>query len=67
MPIHFSRATMTILQSLLGYPWPDKQIEEPGADATRAHEADYVHRAGYILGANGEWIAELATKRHAKH
>ena len=48
--------TMTMLQAL-GYRLPDGLIEDPRHEAATAFEIEYAYRAGYRLGANGEWIA----------
>ena len=49
--------TITMLQAL-GYYRPDGLIEDPRDDAATAFEIEYARRAGYRLGANGEWIAD---------
>ena len=48
--------TMTMLEAL-GYHPPDGLIENPRNHAATVFEIEYAHRAGYRLGANGEWIA----------
>ena len=54
---------MTMLQAL-GYHRPDGLIEDPRDDAATAFEIEYAHRAGYRLGANGEWIADDRSSRN---
>jgi hypothetical protein len=44
----------TMLQALFGYYLPDGVREPARPDAT----ADFARRAGYRLGADGEWIAD---------
>jgi hypothetical protein len=57
MSIALSPPMIAILETLIGYRLPIGLAEEPRRDAATCFEADYVHRAGYRLGANGEWIA----------
>ena len=49
--------TMTMLRAL-GCRLPDGLIEGSGDAAAIAFEIEYAYRAGYRLGANGEWIAD---------
>jgi len=60
MSTSFFPPTMTMLQTLLEH--PDNFVSEPSADAATAYQSEYAHRAGYRLGDQGEWIAELATQ-----
>ena len=59
MSTPFSPAMMSMLHGLLDYPLLVGLIEEPTPDDLTAYKSEYAHRAGYKLGANGEWIAEL--------
>jgi hypothetical protein len=60
MSTSFFPPTMTMLQTLLDH--PDNFVSEPSADAATARQTEYAHRAGYRVGANGEWVFELATR-----
>ena len=57
--------TMTMLQAL-GYGLPDGLAEDRRHDVATAFEIEYAHRAGYSLGANGEWIADDRSSRNGK-
>jgi hypothetical protein len=66
MSMSFSPATMSMLHTLFGYPLLAGLIEEPTPETSTAYKHDYARRAGYKLGANGEWIAELPCEHPAK-
>jgi hypothetical protein len=57
MSIVLSPLTLGILETLFGYRLPVGLAGEPCRNATPGFEADYAYRAGYRLGADGEWIA----------
>jgi hypothetical protein len=57
MPIAISPLMMRMLETLFGYRPPAALIEDNRPDFQSSYEADYAHRAGYRVGANGEWIA----------
>ena len=57
MSIALSPLTSAILEMLFGSRPRVGLAAEPRRDAAPGFEADYAHRAGYRLGANGEWIA----------
>jgi hypothetical protein len=57
MSIHFSPGLMATLEALFGRRLPGSLVQESGLDAAAAFEAEYLFRAGYRLGAAGEWIA----------
>ena len=63
MSLPFSAAMTSILHSWFGYPLLGGLIKAPAPDALTAYKEECAHRAGYRLGANGEWIAELPTER----
>jgi hypothetical protein len=62
MPMIYSAARMPMLQTAFGDQLLGGLIEEPTPDALTEYKNEYAHRAGYKLGANGEWIAELRTE-----
>jgi len=49
----------TMLRALFGRDLPGEMIEESGPDWAFAYKIEYARRAGYRLGADGAWIAEL--------
>jgi hypothetical protein len=62
MAMPFFPTMISMFHTLFGYPPLVRLIEEPTPDALTAYRNEYAHRAGYRLGANGEWIAELPTE-----
>jgi hypothetical protein len=57
MSVAVSPLMIRMLEMLLGYRQPTVLIDDARTDAESSYEAEYARRAGYRLGANGEWIA----------
>jgi hypothetical protein len=54
----YSPPTISLLQALFGSRAPYWLIGHPrSSTTTRAFEVQYADRAGFRLGANGEWVA----------
>lgn len=58
----FSPAVMPMLHTSFGYSLLGMLIEEPTPDALTAYEKEYARRAGYEVGADGEWIAQVPAR-----
>jgi hypothetical protein len=59
MPTHPAHAWMTTLPTPLRETLLSLLADELEWNAASAFERDYVHRVGYALGPQGEWIARL--------
>jgi hypothetical protein len=53
-------ARMTLFYLPLSRPLLAELLEEPKQEALGAYTENYVRRAGYRLGPQGEWTADLA-------
>ena len=56
-----------MLQTAFGDPLLGGLIEEPTPEALTAYKNEFAHRAGYKLGPNGEWIAEMPAENPANY